>query len=191
MTEASGPRQKNSSSDFRQTGTTGDTFLLFSISGQKAAVSLDEIKEVALPAFLEDLPNHINQVAGLMNLRGDIIPVIDLATKGGAKPHIDGSRDKKRVIVLSMGESKIGLLADNHMQVIRGTRLGNVKRQSAGSDPILRPYARSAISDAKGNTVPLLDNMHLFKQLMANMAGNVGRSKGSATVNCKEEVHHG
>jgi len=192
MTETSCLKNKiGSSQSLQQSGSNVETFLVFSIEGQKAALSVDEIKEVASPALLDHLPNHIDQVAGLMNLRGDIIPVLDLARKSRSGPGLNNKQNKKRVVVIPLGETKIGLLVDNYMQVTHGIKLTGMTTDIGKDVTWFRPYTKSVVKDKTGYIIPLLDNIQLFEQLMARMAENVSKGKGLTTVPGKEEVHHG
>ena len=192
MTEISYSENKNCSySIFQESDRDIETFLVFTIAGQKAAISVDAIKEIALPASLDKLPNHIDQVVGLMNLRGDIIPVIDLAGKGLGSCG-SNNQHKKRVIVIPLGETKIGLLVENYMQITTGIKVvGSSKKFNNNDMPLFRPYTKSVVKDRTGHTIPLLDNIQLFEQLMARMADNVCNAKASTTVSGKEEVRHG
>lgn len=63
------------------------------------------------------LPNTPSYIKGVINLRGNVIPVVDARDKFGfPKGEIT---DLTRIIVIEDGEKQVGLLVDNVYQVIR------------------------------------------------------------------------
>jgi purine-binding chemotaxis protein CheW len=64
-----------------------------------------------------EVPGCAPHVAGLVQIRGRVIPVIDLRTRFGL-PRIDRTLDS-RVIVVADGNRHVGLLADSARQVLR------------------------------------------------------------------------
>jgi purine-binding chemotaxis protein CheW len=52
--------------------------LLFELSGQRFAVTLDEVEELTRACALQPLPKAPRPVLGVLNLRGEIVPVLDL-----------------------------------------------------------------------------------------------------------------
>jgi purine-binding chemotaxis protein CheW len=63
------------------------------------------------------VPGCAPHVAGLVQIRGRVIPVIDLRLRFGLPP-IARTLDS-RVIVVSSGNRQVGLLADSARQVVR------------------------------------------------------------------------
>ena len=63
------------------------------------------------------LPNTPNFIKGVINLRGNIIPVIDMRKRFGMPEAED--TELTRIIVVETGEKLIGLLVDNVHQVVR------------------------------------------------------------------------
>ena len=64
-----------------------------------------------------EVPGCAPHVAGLVQIRGRVIPVIDLRTRFGL-PRIERTLDS-RVIVVADGNRHVGLLADSARQVLR------------------------------------------------------------------------
>lgn len=86
-------------------------FLLFHSAGQDYSLSLKSIIEIRQWQTLTNIPSYPSYIKGVVNLRGQIVPIIDLAVKLGAEPtQIDS---KKTVyVVISCGNAKVGLLID-------------------------------------------------------------------------------
>jgi purine-binding chemotaxis protein CheW len=64
-----------------------------------------------------EVPGCAPHVAGLVQIRGRVIPVIDLRTRFGLPP-LERTLDS-RVIVVADGSRHVGLLADSARQVLR------------------------------------------------------------------------
>ncbi len=94
-----------------------EQFLLFRVGMEEFALPIDAVEEVAqLPAKLTRLPKAPAFVQGVMNVRGQVIPVIDQAQRfGTATP--DHSR--RRVIVVKLGDLTAGFIVDAVSEVVR------------------------------------------------------------------------
>jgi len=142
-----------------------EILLVFSIGGKLAAFSVYEVDEVAAPSVIESLPNHVDKVAGLMSLRGEVIPIIDLTGE-----YSQNFAEKQRVIVITVGDSKIGLLADVHMQVVKGIA-SDVSELPEKAASFLKPFAKAVVKDQKGMAIPLLDGKLLLNTVLTGIAG--------------------
>jgi purine-binding chemotaxis protein CheW len=95
-------------------------YLTFLTAGEEYAVSLMKVREIIEYDTVTTVPNTPAWISGVTNLRGRVIPVVDLAIKFGLPP----SRITKFscvIIVEAMfqGESlTMGVLADSVSQVL-------------------------------------------------------------------------
>lgn len=95
-------------------------YLTFKIAGETCAVEIRNVESVIENGNLSLVPGSPDYVSGLLNLRGDAIPVVDVRRKlnlGQADRGIDAS-----IIVLAFGESGkkrlVGALVDAVCEVI-------------------------------------------------------------------------
>ncbi|MFZ6018741.1 MAG: chemotaxis protein CheW, partial [Chloroflexota bacterium] len=63
------------------------------------------------------LPHAPEFIEGITNLRGTIVPVVDLRTRFGL-PRKEPTRDT-RIVIANMDSSKVGIIVDAVTQVIR------------------------------------------------------------------------
>ena len=84
-------------------------------------VDVLEVQEIIRPAALTPVPQAPPAVAGILNLRGQIVTVLDLGRRFGAGPVAGGP--SARIVVVRDGEESVGLLFD---------RVGDVITVSAG-----------------------------------------------------------
>ena len=94
-----------------------EQFLIFQIGSDQFGIPVEAVDEVSLlPGTLARLPNAPAFVMGAMNLRGQVIPVIDQAVRFGAQ---SGTGSRRRVIVVRVGEVQAGFVVDAIAHIVR------------------------------------------------------------------------
>jgi purine-binding chemotaxis protein CheW len=98
---------------------TGDLkqFISFSIGEEEYGLELLRVKEVIRIREITWLPKAPSFVKGIINLRGDVIPIIDLRDKFGLEAK--ESTAMTRVIVVEVEGRMIGMVVDSASQVVR------------------------------------------------------------------------
>ena len=89
----------------------------FKISDEEFGVDILKVQEIIRMLAVTRMPNALPYVEGVINLRGKVIPVVDLRKRFGmeAKEH-----DKNtRVIVMELSGSVVGFVADAVSEVLR------------------------------------------------------------------------
>ena len=90
--------------------------LTFAVNGQPYAVpilSVQEIRRYAQPTSLPNVPSH---VLGVINLRGTVVPVLDLRVRFGSHaPVVDRLTV---IVVVAVGSRYVGLVADDVSKVL-------------------------------------------------------------------------
>ena len=82
----------------------------FSLLGQRFVAPMTEVTEILIPPSVSRLPRVKSWVRGVANVRGRLMPVVDLATffDGRPTPNWKGHR----ALVLDVGELYVGLVVD-------------------------------------------------------------------------------
>jgi purine-binding chemotaxis protein CheW len=91
-------------------------YLRFRVDDEDYGVSLLEIREIIKVRAVTEVPRMPDFVAGVISLRGAIIPVLDLRLRLGLSAK--ESFGMERIIIAKMGDSACGLLVDEVFQVI-------------------------------------------------------------------------
>lgn len=104
----------------RDTEQKVQQYLTFMIGGEEYAVSLLKVKEIIEYDVVTEIPKTPQWVRGVINLRGNVVPVIDLAVKFRLPASVAG---KLTCIVITEveceGEAAVmGIMADSVRQVI-------------------------------------------------------------------------
>lgn len=91
--------------------------VVFTIGEEEFGVNINEVLEIIRAGEVTRMPNTAPYVMGVINLRGSIIVVVDLAMKLGLQSK---KADKNtRVIVIEIGENTVGMVVDSATEVLR------------------------------------------------------------------------
>jgi purine-binding chemotaxis protein CheW len=89
----------------------------FDVAGEEFAVDILAVREINRMMTLTRVPNSPPEVEGVINLRGKIIPVIDLRRRFGLTQS-DHSQDS-RIVVVEVNERVVGFIVDRVHEVLR------------------------------------------------------------------------
>ncbi len=92
-------------------------FISFTVGDEDYGLELLRVREVIRVREITWLPKAPTFVKGIINLRGDVIPIIDLRDKFGLEP--SEQTEMTRVIVAEVGGRLIGMVVDSASQVVR------------------------------------------------------------------------
>ena len=91
----------------------------FRLADQEYAFRIEQIQEIVIPDRVTQMPQVPDYVEGVSNLRGTIIPIINLRRLFDLEPK--GKDEETRTIVANVGPRTIGCTVDAVTQVIRIT----------------------------------------------------------------------
>lgn len=89
----------------------------FIIDEVEYGVDILAVHEILRLPEITRLPNVPRYIRGVINLRGNVIPVVDVRERFGLSKA--KFTDLTRIIVVEIGEKLVGLLVDNVHQVVR------------------------------------------------------------------------
>lgn len=91
-------------------------YVVFRLEGQMYGAPIEVVREVNYMTSVTRLPNTPEYVDGVMDLRGEILPVIDLRRRLGL-PTRPADNDT-RLMILSLGDRSSALVVDGVDQVV-------------------------------------------------------------------------
>lgn len=95
-------------------------FVTFFTGGQSFSMDITKVREIRRWTSATSLPHAPSEVLGVMNLRGSVIPIYDLAVRFGLEPTRDNGRN---VVVVAQHEDKIvGLLVESVSEILSVSR---------------------------------------------------------------------
>lgn len=114
------PLQKSTQSSFLNTGNMHSNMIqlvTFSIQNDEFAVHISEVQEINKLISITHVPRAPKFVEGVINLRGQMVPVISLRERFN-RPKIDYDKTT-RIIVIHIDGKRIGLIVDAVSEVLR------------------------------------------------------------------------
>jgi purine-binding chemotaxis protein CheW len=102
--------------DQRLSTTTTLEIIAFHLGDQQFCIKTTSIREIRGWAAATPLPHAPPHVLGVMNLRGSVIPVIDLAARLGVQGAL--STERSAIVVAEVGNSIIGLVVDRVSDIL-------------------------------------------------------------------------
>ncbi len=91
-------------------------FISLYVGEQSFCIELNRIREIRRWEPVTMLPHSPPFVLGVVNLRGAVIPIIDLASKLGFPPFEPTKRNV--IIICNLGEQVIGLLVESVSEIL-------------------------------------------------------------------------
>jgi purine-binding chemotaxis protein CheW len=147
-------------------------YITFRLGGRNLACRLDEVREIVRLDRLDVLPGMTPPITGLLELRGNPLPVVDLrlgraeGTRGsaeGTRGSAEGTRGsdpgtRGDVLVMASGIDAIGAIVDQVIAVHDEDELvSSGERPSGLPDYVIDVLRHDGVSTGRGGPVLLVD----------------------------------
>lgn len=93
-----------------------DKVIVFQLQDEEYAVPVDQVGSIERLQSITRVPQTVNYIKGIINLRGVVIPVIDLRTRFGMEEI--AHTDETRIIIVHLEDFEVGLIVDLANDVI-------------------------------------------------------------------------
>ncbi|MFB2553559.1 chemotaxis protein CheW [Ensifer soli] len=149
-------------STLKMAGFDGETLeiIAFRLHDQEFCVKTTTIREIRGWAPSTPIPHSPPDVLGVMNLRGTVIPIIDLAYKLGMTSTV--ANERSAIVVAEVHNMVIGLVVDRVSDIltVRASEVQPVPEVTASFD---RSYAEGIIANEHG-MICFLNLARMFKE---------------------------
>jgi len=108
--------EQEKTSDIPETSHCGGKYLTFVLCGEEYGVEILKIREIIGIMNITPVPQVPGYVKGVINLRGKVIPVIDLRLKFGF-PEVEHTQETC-IIVMEVRNKLTGVIVDTVLEVI-------------------------------------------------------------------------
>ncbi len=129
-------------------------YIMFTVGDQQFGVEIMQTREIINMTELTDMPSSPDFVKGVVNLRGEIVPIVDLEKKLMIE---EGGQTEKegRIIVVSINENLVGMQVNQVEGIIRlnNDDIGEAPELSKG---IKRNYIKG-VGKLEDNLLIILD----------------------------------
>ncbi|HEY8615913.1 chemotaxis protein CheW [Phenylobacterium sp.] len=159
-------RQKGTEMTTARERRTGQRFLIFGLGEERYGFPIEAVQEVVtLPETVTRLPRAPAFVAGVMNLRGAPLPVVDQRRRFGVPGSAAG---RPRVIVTRVGETLVGFAVDTVTEILEAPEESVSATPELGADAA-RLFDRVAQLTADGGMVLLVNPQELLDRAEADL----------------------
>jgi purine-binding chemotaxis protein CheW len=101
--------------------------VVFSVVGEEFGISIANVREIFKPDQITPVPKAPGFIKGVINLRGSIIPVVDVQERFEVSPDSTGRHllarehvnDNGRILVAHINDTIVGLLVESVQEVLR------------------------------------------------------------------------
>jgi len=156
-------------------------YLTFSLSGEMYAVGILNVKEIIEYGSLTEIPMMPTFIRGVINLRGAVVPVIDLTARFGGSPTQIGRRTC--IIILELRDTDIhqdiGVIVDAVSEVIE-IPTGEIEPPPAFGAKIRADFI-DGMGKVAGKFVIILNIKQVLSVEEMAMLSNVGGHGGADT----------
>lgn len=136
--------------------------VVFQLAGQEYGVPIAAVQEITrIPEELSRVPRTPAFIEGLMNLRGAVLPVLDMRTRFGLERQ--ERNDRQRILVLEQRGVRTGYIVDAVSEVLRLNR-GQVEEAPPLSADQARIMGRVANLEAEGRMIQVIDERELLSE---------------------------
>ena len=164
-----------------------EQFVIFRLGDQEYGMPVAAVDEIARPPeHITRLPKAPAFIDGVMNLRGSVVPIVDLRRRFDVASKEPGIAE--RVLVLAIGGGKTGFLVDSVSEVMKvPTAIRPAPELSAEQ---MRLIGRVANFDAQGRMILLVDPAQLLDQVEADMLKKFDRSSSQWRRRRRDQASH-
>ncbi len=107
-------------------------YVIFKLCKEYYGISIDNVISIEKMGQTTRIPNAPDYVKGVINLRGEVVPVINLRSKLGMESD-DSSSNNSRVVVVTVNEIIAGLIVDSSSEVLEIDK-ENIDKPPANED---------------------------------------------------------
>ncbi len=93
------------------------TFVAFRLAGEEFGVPIENVREILRVTEITRVPHAPPYIRGVTNVRGRILPVVEIRARVGLPP-LSPTPDS-RIVVLEVGTRTLGLLVDGGARVAK------------------------------------------------------------------------
>jgi purine-binding chemotaxis protein CheW len=142
-------------------------FVGFRLDNENYAIAITKIQEIILMKPITRIPQVPDFIEGLINLRGSVIPIVNLRKRFGLVPHVVD--DETRTIVVNIQDKTVGCVVDAVTKVMR------INRDQIQPPPLSVLSAAhqfiSGLAQLEDRLLIILDIEKLFEEQGAALGG--------------------
>jgi purine-binding chemotaxis protein CheW len=93
--------------------------VVFALGKEEFGIDISRVREIVRLQNITSVPQSMDFVEGIVNLRGQIVPIVDLCKRFLVADRSEASETERRIIVVHMSGQNIGVLVDGVSEILR------------------------------------------------------------------------
>ncbi len=130
--------------------------VVFRVGREEYGLDIRDVREIIKMQQITEIPNAPPFVEGVINLRGQITPVVDMRRRLGSGTELEQSRDT-RIVIVETERSNVGIIVDSVVGVTHVPR-GDISPPPVGENEFVR-----GVGKVDGRLLILLDLHRLLE----------------------------
>jgi purine-binding chemotaxis protein CheW len=158
----------------RASAMAHEQFIIFRLGKQDYGIPITAVAEIARPPDdITRLPKAPDFIDGVMNLRGSVVPIINLRRRFdlGSAEHAPS----QRILILAVDEITAGFLVDGVSEIMKAP-IDAIQPAPEVSQEQMRLISRVINLEADGRLILLVDPSQLLDKIEADVLSKFGRS---------------
>lgn len=98
--------------------TSKKQYVIFQLGSEEYGVNVSRAKEIIKPKKITSVPNTAEHVLGVINLRGQIVPVIDMKKRFNLASASTSPAGAGRIITVEVDDTLVGIKVDGVNEVL-------------------------------------------------------------------------
>jgi len=193
MAQTQTGRDDDGAAETRRTGQTADEgqLVVFSLADEEFGVDIHNVKEIVRLPDITPIPRSPAYVAGICNLRGMVLPVIDTRKRFALQP-IEAN-DRTRLLVVESGGVLTSMVVDS-VREVRRVKRGLIEPPPEVCRGIDRQFLNGVVKVDEGKRLILMLDLSEVVLVDASRAGaesktrtEQAQSAGAANLSAEEE----
>jgi purine-binding chemotaxis protein CheW len=132
---------------------TGCKYLTFSVDEEYYGIKIEFVREIIGIQQITHVPNQLEYIEGVINLRGKIIPTIDIRKRFGKE--LREYDDRTCIVVVNIDDLAVGVIVDRVVEVLN-LKDDQISLPPQGHNDIKAKYTEG-IGREDGKVIVLLD----------------------------------
>jgi purine-binding chemotaxis protein CheW len=157
-----------------------EQFVIFKLGAQEYGLPIEAVQEIARPPdHVTKLPKAPSFVDGVMNLRGRVVPIVDLRRRFDVAVAEHGGA--QRILVLALGGGQSGFMVDGVSEVLK-VPSSAIRPAPDLSPEQMRLIKRVANLDWQERMILLVDSAQLLDQVEADVLARFDRANAGEAL---------
>ncbi|MCR4434476.1 MAG: chemotaxis protein CheW [Clostridiales bacterium] len=134
-------------------------FVVFKLGKEEYGLDIQKVTTIEKMMTIARVPKTVNYIKGVINLRGEIIPIMDLRTR--FKMAGIEETDETRIIIIKIDDIVVGMIVDAVVEVVQ-LQEDSIEGVNNFSSDISMDYIHG-VGKADGRIITLLNLEKLIK----------------------------